>query len=126
MVVCGQFSTITVVVYGSPKNTDADNVQKSDRTCNLPLLEEPTGVSEIMPLAPDFLELDPEIVTDRMDSDRSERSDSVFSDRSDSNLSDRSSSDTMTDRSGSDIITDRSELNFTNGFSPLQFNSNYY
>ncbi|VVC46033.1 Virilizer, N-terminal [Cinara cedri] len=37
LIVNGRFKSITVVVYGSPKNPDADKIQKVDHLCTLPL-----------------------------------------------------------------------------------------
>lgn len=41
---------ITVVVYGTPKDSEVKSVQKKDRRCNLPLFPSSVGVPDIMAL----------------------------------------------------------------------------
>jgi len=48
--VSGQFAALTVVVYGTPKDSEVKSVQKKDRRRNLPLFPSSAGVPDIMSL----------------------------------------------------------------------------
>lgn len=48
LIVSGRFVAITVVVYGTPKDSDVKSVQKKDHRRNLPLFPSSVGVPDIM------------------------------------------------------------------------------
>lgn len=49
---CGRFLALTIVIYGSPKDPNADCIQKIDRLCNIPFVNVPNRV-------PDFIDSEP-------------------------------------------------------------------
>lgn len=54
MVICGRFLAITVVVSGTPENSEVTHVQRRDRRCNLPFPDTAGGMNEILTLPDDY------------------------------------------------------------------------
>lgn len=55
MIVRGKFNSLSIIVYGTPKDPSVDRIQNLDVTTNLPLFQLPAGgIPNILTLSDEF------------------------------------------------------------------------